>query len=78
MSEIMRVLRLPHGNMSYIIHIIQIIQMIQMRNLSALKKLDHELYWESMICLICANIVVAVISVWVVSHDCTGAAKQSR
>ena len=77
----MQVLRLPHGNMSYIIHIIQIIQMIQMiqmRNLSALKKLDHELYWESMICLICANIVVAVISVWVVSHDCTGVARQSR
>ena len=54
----MQVIQLPPGNMSYIIQIIQIVQIIQIiqiiqitqiiqiRNTSALKKLDHELYWE--------------------------------
>ena len=49
----MRIIRLLPGNMTYC-------KVLQIRNLSALKDLDHELKWESMIRQRCAMICTAV------------------
>ena len=42
----MQVIRFPPGSMS---QIIQIIQIIQIRSMSAVKDLDHELWWKKII-----------------------------
>ena len=51
----MRIIRLLPGNMTYC-------KVLQIRNLSALKDLDHELKWESMIRQRCAMICTAAVS----------------